>query len=292
MDSKAIIAALTQNASSDIMSVFLPGSKETLAFRPITVGEQKTFSKIMIGNQKSSSVFKEMTLGLIKQLCLTPEKIDFKKMTDVDRMKIMVEFCAKNYFFPDTKLPCPKCKVDLPIHIDFKELSKIIDEFPNHADKVVNQETSTAKWEFTIGLPSAQTMCSVEKIVETEEDILQSEDNPKSKPSDVSTSKLDRLDKLYNSDTTLKAFIKKMKVFTSQIPGAAPLDVDFSTMTFEEQIQILNTVPLSIFNLENGLKSFIAENFIGPLMSIGLDVKCKKCGEEIKGGLSLQLFFL
>jgi len=290
MDSKSIIAALNQNASSDIMSVYLPGSKETLTFRPITVGEQKTFSKIMIGNQKSSSVFKEMTLGLIKQLCLTPDKVDFTKITDVDRMKIMVEFCAKNYFFPDTKLPCTKCKADLPIHIDFKELSKRIDEFPNHVDKVVNQETPTAKWEFTIGLPSAQTMCSVEKIVETEEDIISSDD--KTKLNDASTAKLDRLDKLYNSDTTLKAFIKKMKVFTSQLPGAIPLDVDFSTMLFEEQIQVLNTVPLSIFNLENGLKSFIAENFIGPLMSIGLDVKCNKCGEEIKGGLSLQLFFL
>jgi hypothetical protein len=287
METSAILKALQQSASSDVMEVFLPGCNMSLTFKPITVAEQKTFSKIMIGNQKSVAAFREITFGLIKQLCLTPEKIDFKKMTDVDRMKIMVEFCSRNYFFPDTKLPCPKCKADLPIHIDFKELSKRIDAFPNHVDKTIIKDTPTAKWEFVIGLPSAQTMLNVEKIVETEEDLF----DDKTKTSDISSSKLDRLDKLYNSDTTLKAFIKKMKV-SPIVSGSTQIDVDFSTMTFDEQILILNTIPLSIFNLENGLKSFIAENFIGPLISIGLDVKCGKCGEEIKGGLSLQLFFL
>jgi hypothetical protein len=283
MEVKDIVVALKQKVSTEIFDIFIPSIGKPLSFRPINVGEQKSFSKMLLNYKDNPAIIYKSMLGLIKTLCLSKE-LDFHKIDEIDRMKIIIAMCARNYFFNDIKLPCPKCKEQITLKIDLSKLGESIDNFGDHST-TFEYSTNTNKYSFVIGIPYVQLMSEIEEWVEKHQEPIEASET------ESTDKKIHHFEQLFSSEDTMKAFVKSFEI--SNISDETKKEkVDFTGFALKDIIEICNIIPTEIFYSENGVMRIIAEKFLKPLFTLGQDITCDKCQNTIPAGFSLQLFFI
>jgi len=287
MDVKSIVSALSAKVATECFSVTLPSSGISLDFMPISVGQQKSFSKLLMNNSQNSAVVYNSMLALIVKTCLSKDRLDFKKATELDRMKIVITFCAKNYSFNDVKIPCPKCKKDMTVKLDLAAISKLIDEFGEHSCDFV-YTTEKNRYSFVLGIPSIHVMAQLEQWMN---DHKESGEKPSDGAEKEDSPKMQHLERLFSSEDTMKAFIKKFEV-CDIIDPSKPIIANMEGLPLKDIIELCNILPSEIFNTSTGLIQLIISKFLKPLLTLGHDITCEHCQNVIEKGFSLQIFFI
>jgi hypothetical protein len=108
MNITAIQQALETGLSTSVYEIYIPSLKKKVPFKPLLTGQCKTMAKIMIeANEKPFDTFKAV-VAMIKATCMD-ETLDMNELTELDRVKIMLEFYMSNNILKDFELDCPKC---------------------------------------------------------------------------------------------------------------------------------------------------------------------------------------
>ena len=120
-DFNAIQKALEEKYSTNVQSIYIPSLKDEVSFRSIKVGEQKTITKIMIDSNGDQYKIYQAMLGLIKATCLD-EEFDITALTELDRIKILIELYQGNFFNSDISLKCDECDTVNSVKINFEDI--------------------------------------------------------------------------------------------------------------------------------------------------------------------------
>jgi hypothetical protein len=253
MDYTNIQKALQEKYSTNISSILIPSRKRTYDFRSINVGEQKTLTKIMLDADGDQYVIYQAFLGLIQATCLDDD-LDIKTLTELDRIKILIELYNGNFFDSDIDVKCQSCEATSNIKIDYASIIKKLESI----DLTPKNETIDGV-KFTIAYPNVVRMGKYYKTL-----------------SGKKTSMSDMYD-IYDQ------FISVIE-FNGEVVKLDELDV-------RDVGELLCIFPQEILYGDDGIVDSISTKMFNVLDNLTEEYKCSSCGDTLTGGVSIQDFF-
>jgi hypothetical protein len=277
MEFNSILKTLKNDVSSNIFEVFIPSHQRKVSFRPITVGEQKTLSKVLINNSEQKTTYKTL-LALIQEICLD-EGFDVFSLTEVDRVKILLDFYTFNYFANSTTLTCENedCGKTYDFDMNFSVLSEKMNSLKVE-DKEFEYTTKDGitNIKFKVGYPNVKR---VAEFHDSELGVIKSDDTF----SNV----------LFGQEELFKLFVKNMHLKKEQQDkDDIDIEVEFLKYSVQEAFSIIETLPFEVFFSSDGLMSFLITEYVEPISKLQIDAKCPHCGNVVKGAFNLQSFFI
>ena len=271
----SILNAFKQEFSTTVNLVRVNSLGRDVSFREITVNEQKTLSKIMYQNEQRKDVVYDTQCQLINKLCLDPD-FDVYKVTEFDRIRILMDIYAGNYFNNDVKFKCPECGTENVYRLDFQKLVDLLNEF-SLEDVTFHAEDRTRHYTFVLNYPYVSSVSNFYK------DYMKQYRNTTTKEREV-------LDSIGNIDYT-NLFIKKVQMVKKDDPGNK-LVADLTLMTYKEIEELISLFPQEIvFSENNGVLKFITTEFIDRINSVFQYEKCAACGHQTQEGLGSVIDF-
>ena len=125
MIDESVLEAMHRSFGSSVRRIFLPNQNKRIDFREPNVGEQKTFSKIILANADSQSTLYGATLALIKRLCLDRTFSQYS-INELDRIIILANLFSMNFLTKQIHLNCPNkdCKHTFVKNVKHGEILK------------------------------------------------------------------------------------------------------------------------------------------------------------------------
>lgn len=273
--SNDIFNAFKKEFSTTVHKVKINSMKKEIGFRDITVNEQKTLSKTSLENDRRKDIIYDTQCQLINTLALE-DGFSVYRLTEFDRIKILMAIYQSNYFRNSITYKCQKCGTENIYKLDFQ---KIMDKFDNFdlSDDVFSVEDDRKVFKFTINFPLVRTVSNFYKEYVKKYDGL-------------SDSQIEILDSLGNIEY-INLFIKQIEMIDKEDPSQR-LVADLSLMTYSEIEKLLGMFPQSvIFSEDGGVINYITTNFIERLNKVFQYEKCANCGEETNEGIGSLIDF-
>lgn len=254
IDIKAIEEALNSGLSTNVYEIRIPSLDRKLPFKPLTVNQVKTLAKIMIdANGKPLDTFKSV-VGMIKTTCM--EEIDLNELTELDRIKIMLEFYMNNNILKDFKMKCPKCEAENTVKVNLQSVVDRIDEIDVEPFEFDNGQDN--KLTCNVELPKLPIMAAYYGALQ--EGRLEEDDLP-------------------------KCFISKLNI-EFQKEGVEPINLNINEVDdIGEYIEGLTIIPyvLTVNNeIEKSVYELIMDKLDAVMSSGTIDHECE-CGYNFGG---------
>lgn len=254
IDVAAIEASLNSGLSTNVYEIRIPTLGRKVAFKPLTVNQVKTLAKIMIdASGKPLDTFKSV-VGMIKTTCM--EEIDLNELTELDRIKIMLEFYMNNNILKDFKMKCPKCDADNTVKVNLQAVVDKIDEID--IEPFVFDNGQDNKLTCTVELPKLPIMAAYYGALQ--EGRLEEDDLP-------------------------KCFISKLDI-EFQKDGVAPINLDINQVDdIVEYIEGLTIIPYVLTvnkEMEKSVYELIMDKLDEVMSSGAIDHVCE-CGYDFGG---------
>lgn len=270
-----ILNAFKQEFSTTVNVVHVNSLGRDVGFREITVNEQKTLSKIMYQNEQRKDVVYDTQCQLINKLCLD-DSFDVYKVTEFDRIKILMDIYSGNYFNNDIRYKCPECGTENVYRLDFPKLMAKLDEFKLD-DVVFNAEDRQRNYTFVLNYPYVSSVSNFYR-------------NYMKTYKNVTTKEREVLDSIGNIDYT-NLFIKEIQMVKKDDPGNK-LTADLTIMNHKEVEDLISLFPQEmVFSEKNGVLKFITTEFIDRINSVFQYEKCAQCGHQTQEGLGSVIDF-
>ena len=275
-DSNEIFNAFKQKFSTTVHSIHVNSLGRDVSFRDVTVNEQKTLSKTTIENETRRDVIYDAQCQLINQLCLE-DGFSVYRLTEFDRIRILMEIYQTNYFKSDITYKCKECGKENVYKLDFQNIIDRMNAF-DLKDQIYSAEDGDRIFKFTINFPTVRTVSNFYKEY-------------MKKYKGLSVHEREVLDNLGNIEY-VNLFIKQVEMIDKSDPESK-LIADLTLMTYAETEKFIDMFPQNVIFSENGgVISYITENFIGKLNKVFQYEKCQYCGAETTEGIgSLGDFF-
>jgi hypothetical protein len=301
MDAKTALSVLNNELASTGETIKMPSSGVELAFRPITLSEQKKLSKLFLPTQtgKFSDIY-NISVALIQQSCLTPDKLDFTQLTEIDRAVIILNFLSRNYTIPPIEIPCDniiggqsldRCTGKIKLEMEYETIyNKItaLDNIGTLSPTVKVFELGDKKIEFTIFYPNITLMQEFEARLEKEPDLDLIEAMKENKIEGIQA----RVAQIIANPFFAMAFIKKIRIL-EKTTDTEKYHIDLTRASLQDLISVVEGLPLHLFTCKGGINEIIQEKFIISLISnTSVDLVCPKCGKEHKNVISFYAFFI
>ena len=156
MIDEAILAAMHRSFGNAIKKIWMPRLSRSLTFREPNVGEQKTFSKIVLANPDSHSIVYGASLALIKKLALDR---DFSgiQLNEMERIVILANLFSTNFLTKQIAVTCPnkECGHKFVQTIKHGELLRNLDGI-DASDYVYENVTPIGRVKAYINYPSTK----------------------------------------------------------------------------------------------------------------------------------------
>lgn len=241
--------------------IYINSLKKEIGFKEISVKQQKTLSRIMIGNQQRKDIVYDAQCAIINEACLD-NNFNIYDLLELDRIKLLIALYQTNMFSNDVKFTCKNCKTENAYKLDFNNVLRRLDQIDVEPRKFI-YTNSKFKFEFTVRYPSVRLVsnfhkqyCSKNKI-QTKTDIKVVDTMSNMEYVDLFICGLKLID--INSDTIIK-------------------DIDFSNFTAIEREDILQLLPQDSLYSDNGVLKFISDEFLQKLNNSFDKHKCAVCG--------------
>lgn len=275
MNVKEAIEVLEKSMGENVYNIYVPSMEQSLPFKPMTAGQQKTISKLSIDTEDEDYVsYQASRLALIKKCCL--EDIDIENITIVDFIGILASI-KKNNTIDDMMLTltCKNeinkdefCDNKFNFSIDF---DYIIEQCKNFEFKTIRFTKNYKDTEFGFVLKEP-------KIIDY----------------------LTYQYMIYNSDD------EDMKELTKNTIGGYPILFirelyindepveDFDELDYGKKVEFINNQIYGeiIYNKEDSILTTVFENFAGErLDNLFQNVTCPKCKDIKEGVVTFDNFF-
>ena len=260
LNKSEFINALKSDFVTTVRKVYVNSLKREVGFREISVKEQKQLSRIMIDNESRKDIVYDSQCALISQVCLDQD-FDIYELTEFDKIKLMMALYQTNMFKNDINFKCKECGTDNTYKLDFGAVIKRLDDF-DISDKSFSFENENWKFEFEVGYPT------VKKISDFYRSFAKKYRNANKK-------ELESLNNMINMDY-VNMFVKNVKLHNKQ--NGIDKDIDMSLFTAPEIEEIFSAFPQDVLYVDNGILTFITDNFIKKINDSFEKHKCAQCG--------------
>ena len=254
MDYNTVQSALQEKYSTNITDIYIPSLGIELPFKSITVGEQKTLTKLIIEAEGDEYKLYQIILGLIKNNCMSD--INISELLEIDRIRIVLELYQSNFFQDDIEIECEKCGMINKIKHDFTKINKIFDSL-----SLTPSELMVDDIKFTLEYPTVVRMLDYYK---THDDKGEEDDS---------------------GFDIYECFIK-----TIEIEGVDVMN--FNTLSNIEISDLLSILPQHMLFGTDGVIPFVDSVLLSELSKFSSEHNCIKCDENISGGVSIHDFFI
>lgn len=229
----------------------------------------------MYQNEQRKDVVYDTQCQLINKLCLDDE-FDIYKVTEFDRIKILMDIYSGNYFNNDIRFKCPECGTENVYRLDFPKLISKLDGF-SLEDVTFNAEDRQRNYTFVLNYPYVSSVSNFYR------NYMKTYRNVTSKEREV-------LDSIGNIDYT-NLFIKEIQMVKKDDPGNK-LVADLTIMNHKEVEELISLFPQEmVFSEKNGVLKFITTEFIDKINSVFQYEKCAQCGHQTQEGLGSVIDF-
>lgn len=170
MIEESILENLKNSFSSAVQSIYVQSLGKTFLFRESTVKEHTSLAKTVISNMNYQSVVYAATLSMIKNLCLDKD-FDPMKISEFDRLKIIVHLFSNNFFSKNLSIKCPHkaCGDSVKYSMKYGSLLKMLDSI-DCSDIVFYNETDMGKLRVNANFPRTSRYLSLLENVDGLED--------------------------------------------------------------------------------------------------------------------------
>lgn len=269
-----ILNALNQEFSTSVNRIYIHSLDREVGFREIKVAEQKSLTKILVENEGKDDVIYDSMLAMIQSLCLEKDKVDFTNMTELDRIKIMIELYQGNFFKNELAFKCESCEFNDKFYLDFDEIINKLNVI-RFEDVICNIEDEKRKYEFIINFPTIARMSEFMKAMVKSRRII----------------KKSASQKIDNTDM-FDLFIKSFKVENKSVDGKI-ITVDCTQLNIQELEDVLQALPQTVlYGKEKGVLGRIQTDIFQKVDNLFDRPICSECGHEQKEVLGLKDFFM
>ena len=274
-DPNAIMNAFKKKFSTSVHYIRVNSLGREVQFRDVTTNEQKTLSKVSIENETRRDIIYDTQCQLINTLCLE-DGFSVYKLTEFDRIRILMEIYQTNYFRNDITYKCKECGKENVYRLDFQKILDKFDKF-DLSDMVFTTEDMNYTYKFTLNFPLVRTVSNFYK------DYMK-------KYRGTDTLQRQVLDNLGNIDY-INLFIKQVELIDKSDTNDR-IVADLTLMTYTEVEKFIDQFPQNIIFSENGgVMNFITHNFIERLNQVFQYEKCEYCGAESNEGIGSLIDF-
>lgn len=264
----AALKALKEEFATSLNKMYVNSLKEFKNFREITVLEQKTLSKVLIANENNKDVVYDAQCALINKVC-EDENFDIYKLSEFDKIKLLMLLYQSNFFKQDVEFKCPKCGAQNKVKLDFTAVIKKLDDF-DLSDKKLEYDDGGRHYSFIVNYPLVSKVSNFYKYY------------MKKYSKNISPKERETLDDFSNTEY-MNLFIKSISVSNKSKPEEHAITVDLSDVDYEELDKLISVFPQDVLYNDDGVLKFIMAEFIEKINSVFETAKCAQCGEVYHG---------
>ena len=255
-----LVKLLEQDFASGVTKVYVNSLGKEVAFKEITVTQQKTLSRIMIGNEQRKDVIYDAQCAIINSSALA-EGFDIYKLTEFDRLKILIALYQANMFSNDVKFTCKNCGAENAYKLNFDNVIAKLDEI-GLAPRQFEHDSKNFKYTFTIAYPNVGRISSFYRSYCM-------------KHKNVSKKDVKVNDNMSNMEY-VNLFISKLKLEIKS--NDIVRDIDFSNYKAEAVEEILAKFPQDALYTDDGVLNFIANEYLKKINDSFDKHVCYACG--------------
>jgi len=268
-----ILSALSQEFATSVNRIYIHSLDREVGFREIRVAEQKSLTKILVENEGKEDVIYSSMLAMLESLCLEPEAIDFSKLTELDRIKIMIELYQSNFFQSDLKFICEECQTENEYVLNFESIIAKLNAL-KFDDITIDTEDQYRKYQFIVNFPTVNRMS----------DFMKASAQSKRLSKKSTTMRIDNTD-------MFDLFIKQFTVENKAVDGKI-ITVECEQMNIRELEEMLQVLPQTILYSNNGVLGRIQSELFNKVDGLFEKPVCANCGAEQKEAMGLTDFFM
>ena len=203
---------------------------------------------------------------------------DIYKLTEFDRMRILMQLYQNNYNTEKITYKCPNCGAENSYELDYEPIIEKLNAF-DLSDKVYQIEDSDYIYNFVLNYPSVRAVSQFYKQY------------AKQYKANASQKETEALDDIGNIEY-INLYIKKIELIDKASPDDKTV-VDLSYLPYNEFEELLATFPQRIIFSESvGVLKYISTNLIEKVQGVFNYHKCLQCGHETTEGIGSTADFL
>lgn len=246
--------------ASGFTPVYINSLDKEVGFKEITVQQQKSLSRIMIGNENRKDIVYDAQCALINESALM-EGFDIYKYTELERLKLLIALYQANMFNNDVQFNCKECGAENKYKLNFTNVLAKLDQL-SIEPKTFHYEKSNLKFDFICQYPQVKLVSYFNKQYFAKHKVQTKRD--------VSVN-----DTMSNMEY-INLFISKLVISTSE--GKVLKEIDFHGYKPADIEEILQTLPQDVLYTDNGVLQFIAREFLQKLNESFDKHQCQFCG--------------
>lgn len=266
------INALKQDFTTTLRKVYINSLKREVAFREITIKEQKTLSRIMIDNESRKDVVYDAQCALINNCCLD-ENFNVYAVTDFDKIKLLMFLYQTNMFKNEVSFKCAECGTVNKYKLDFTNVLKNLDQYTLD-DKKYEFSNGIWKFDFVLNYPLVDVVSDYYKSYA-------------SKYKDATQKEIETINNQMNIDYTM-LFIKSVTI--TKLSDNSTKTIQASNFSIAELFDMFSAFPQDVLYSDSGIMTYILTEFIEKIDDSYGNHKCGQCGaehkNEIDGGVA------
>lgn len=276
LTSKADVKKLfDEDFATGLTPIYVNSVGKDFRFREITVMQQKSLSRIMIGNENRKDVIYDAQCQLINQACVD-EGFDIYGVTEFDRLKLLIALYQANMFQRDVDFTCTECGAQNKYRFDFDKTLAKLDSIDVKRENI-QYKTKTCLFDFTIGYPSVKTVSAFHKQY-------------CAKNRAVNKAQAKVVDNISNMEY-VNLYIQGVEMTNVQTGKRKIIDLTQFTPTDREEI--IQMFPQDALYAEDGILKHVMDRYIKVINDSFERHKCFQCGHLNEEGdlASAESFF-
>lgn len=255
-----LITILGGEFASSAIKVYINSLDQEVTFKEITVQQQKTLTRIMSANERRKDIVYDAQCALINKVCVT-EGFDIYKLSEFDRMKLMIILYQSNMMQNEVKFTCEECGTENVYVLDFDNVIKRLDQFTLEP-KVFSFENKKYNYECTLAYPQVKRVSAFHESYCR----IHSNNSPK---------RLQTVDDGMQNMEYINIFIKSVKITNKETQKQT--DIIFDDYPVDKIEKILAIFPQDILYSNNGVLKFIVNEMIKPINDAFDKHECFNC---------------
>lgn len=156
-----LLKALQSDFATGVTKVYINSLKTEVAFKEITVNQQKTLSRILIGNEQRKDIIYDAQCAIINTAALA-ENFDIYNLTEFDRLKILIALYQANVFNNDIQFTCKYCGTENKYAADFDSTLRKLDAI-ELTEKILKYDNKNFTFEFKLAYPNVKKISNFYK---------------------------------------------------------------------------------------------------------------------------------
>ena len=255
-----IAELLKKKIASGYTAVYMNTLGKEVGFREIGANEQKSLSRVMIGNENRKDIIYDTQCATINTAALL-DGFDIYQCTELERLKVLIALYQANMFNNDVQFTCKECGSENKFTLNFESVIRKLDEI-DIVPKDFRYESKNFTYEFKCAYPSVKLVSKFHKQYFA-------------RHKNISKRDVKVNDQMSNMEY-IDLFIAGLKIADNA--GNVIKDIDFKRFKPEDIETILGVLPQDVLYSDSGVLQFITKEFLQKMNDSFDKHKCTHCG--------------